>query len=188
MRDKQHAPTLQPCVWAIVLKPNYTVELQHAETHFAGLCRLLTWHACRHLGVGHSNPVIHFILPNSSTQTYHSKRWLKIFTQQLCMYISPSQINSVWVPANLERPRALLTSTGSRRLLPRCWLKERHQASVYPFMLGTYFFTVSSFSLSQTPSSLWIYGKQATERSSLVTANTPLAWASEAAGRHYCAA
>lgn len=50
----------------------------------------------------------------------------------------------------------LLTSAGTRRLLPRCWLKERHQASVYPFMLGTYFFTVSSLSLSHTPSSLWI--------------------------------
>lgn len=53
----------------------------------------------------------------------------------------------------------LLTSAGTRRLLARCWLKERHQASVYPFMLGTYFFIVSSFSLSHTPSSLWIYGK-----------------------------
>lgn len=53
----------------------------------------------------------------------------------------------------------LLTSAGSSRLRPRCWLKERHQASVYPFMLGTYFFTVSSFSLSHTPSSLWIYGE-----------------------------
>lgn len=52
----------------------------------------------------------------------------------------------------------LLTSAGTSRLLPRCWLKERHQASVYPFMLGTYFFTVSSLSLSHTPSSLWIYG------------------------------
>lgn len=58
----------------------------------------------------------------------------------------------------LSRP-FLLTSAGTSRLLPRCWLKERHQASVYPFMLGTYFFTVSSFSLSHTPSSLWIYGK-----------------------------
>jgi hypothetical protein len=28
-------------------------------------------------------------------------------------------------------------------------------------MLGTYFFIVSSFSLSHTPSSLWIYGKEA---------------------------
>lgn len=48
----------------------------------------------------------------------------------------------------------LLTSAGTSRLLPRCWLKERHQASVYPFILGTYFFTVSSLSLSHTPSSL----------------------------------
>lgn len=53
----------------------------------------------------------------------------------------------------------LLTSAGTSRLRPRCWLKERHQASVYPFMLGTYFFTVSSLSLSHTPSSLWIYRK-----------------------------
>lgn len=53
----------------------------------------------------------------------------------------------------------LLTSAGTSRLLPKCWLKDRHQASVYPFMLGTYFFTVSSLSLSQTPSSLWIYGE-----------------------------
>lgn len=55
------------------------------------------------------------------------------------------------------RPGLLLTSAGTSRLLPKCWLKDRHQASVYPFMLGTYFFTVSSLSLSQTPSSLWIY-------------------------------
>lgn len=57
----------------------------------------------------------------------------------------------------------LLTSAGTKRVLPRCWLKERHQASVYPFMLGTYFFTVSSFSLSHTPSSLWIYWQRSRE-------------------------
>lgn len=71
------------------------------------------------------------------------------------------QMNSTGASAiikPLSRP-FLLTSAGTSRLLPRCWLKERHQASVYPFMLGTYFFTVSSFSLSHTPSSLWIYGK-----------------------------
>lgn len=59
----------------------------------------------------------------------------------------------------------LLTSAGTRRLLPRCWLKERHQASVYPFMLGTYFLTVSSLSLSHTPSSLWIYRKTSNKHS-----------------------
>lgn len=70
--------------------------------------------------------------------------------------ISPKQVA-------VCRPGLLLTSAGTSRLLPKCWLKDRHQASVYPFMLGTYFFTVSSLSLSQTPSSLWIYGgKQAT--------------------------
>lgn len=58
---------------------------------------------------------------------------------------------------SFPRDTFLLTSAGTKRVLPRCWLKERHQASVYPFMLGTYFFTVSSLSLSHTPSSLWIY-------------------------------
>lgn len=77
-----------------------------------------------------------------------------------------------WGSCCSTKGRPILTSTGTRRFLPRCWLKERHQASVYPFMLGTYFFTVSSFSLSHTPSSLWIYGKQATEPCLSVTAVT----------------
>lgn len=64
-----------------------------------------------------------------------------------------------WTETDCTAGRLLLTSAGTSRLLPKCWLKERHQASVYPFMLGTYFFTVSSLSLSHTPSSLWIYGR-----------------------------
>lgn len=43
-------------------------------------------------------------------------------------------------------------------------------------MLGTYFFTVSSFSLSHTPSSLWIYGKTSNRAEPClpVIANRPL--------------
>lgn len=81
---------------------------------------------------------------------------------------SPHEQHSIvchdWTETDRSAGRLLLTSAGTSRLLPKCWLKERHQASVYPFMLGTYFLTVSSLSRSHTPSSLWIYGKKKHQR------------------------
>lgn len=71
----------------------------------------------------------------------------------------------------------LLTSAGTSKLLPKCWLKDRHQASVYPFMLGTYFFTVSSLSLSQTPSSLWICRKKSNKAKPCHPVNMETGWA-----------
>ncbi len=49
------------------------------------------------------------------------------------------------------------SSTGTSRVLPRCWLYCNAQASLWPLMTGPHHFLIESWlSLNHTPSSLWI--------------------------------
>ena len=54
------------------------------------------------------------------------------------------------------------SSTGTRRVLPSCWLYCKAQASVKPLVGLHHFLMESALRRSHTPSSLWIWGREGT--------------------------